>query len=74
MKPWNASEDAILKSNYGREGVTAEKIGEVLGRTRNSVIGRAHGLGLSKPDPHLRKRKKDASKTVEREAVLGELS
>lgn len=44
-KPWSAEDDKILEKMWGT-GATA--IGKILGRTRNSVIGRAHRRGLSR--------------------------
>lgn len=44
-KPWSAEDDKILEKMWGT-GSTA--IAKHLGRTRNSVIGRAHRLGLAK--------------------------
>lgn len=43
---WTTDDDALL-SKCVSEGMTAQKISELLGRTRNSVIGRAHRLDIT---------------------------
>lgn len=43
-RPWTTEEDGYLRETYWR--MTGSQIGKVLNRTRNSVIGRAHVLGL----------------------------
>ena len=46
---WTADEIAILTREWER-GSFARVIGELLGRNRNSVIGKAHRLGLTSPN------------------------
>lgn len=41
---WPAKDDAILRKLW--KSHTAKQIGDLLGRSRNSVIGRAHRLNL----------------------------
>lgn len=43
---WATETDDVLRSLWG-QGLLAEDIASRLGRTKNSVIGRAHRLGLS---------------------------
>ena len=43
---WSAEDDERLKQLYGV--MSAAKIGEMLGTTKNAVIGRANRLGLSR--------------------------
>lgn len=53
---WTGKEDAILREGYS-SGFSAKRISETLtNRTRNSVIGRLHRLGLFAP--HKIKQKK----------------
>jgi hypothetical protein len=44
IKSWSIKEDAILRKHVGHYSM--RKIGEMLGRTKNSVIGRANRLML----------------------------
>jgi hypothetical protein len=44
MKSWTEKEDAILRKHIGHYSM--REIGEMLGRTKNSVIGRANRLGI----------------------------
>lgn len=44
---WTEEEDTFLRGYYGKWSAT--KIGRILGRTRNMVIGRANRLKLCKP-------------------------
>lgn len=46
QRPYNTDEDDFLKKNYGRMRVSI--IARHLQRTKCSVIGRAHRLGLSR--------------------------
>lgn len=43
---WTAEDDELLRVSI-ESGMTAQKISELLGRTRNSVIGRAHRLDFT---------------------------
>ena len=43
---WTAEDDANLK-RYSEEGYSATEAGDMLGRTRNAVLGRAHRMGVS---------------------------
>ena len=45
-KDWTEEHDALLKREYGKGRLSAGDIGGRMGRSRNSVIGRAHRLGL----------------------------
>ncbi len=44
---WTADEDRALR-RYWKDGLTGTAIAARLGRTKNSVIARAHRLGLEK--------------------------
>lgn len=44
-KPWTEQDDEALKSML-EAGDSMSEIGNTIGRTRNSVIGRAHRLGI----------------------------
>lgn len=46
IKPFTKEEDIVIHQNYDK--VSARKLAELLGRTKNSVIGRAHRLGLGR--------------------------
>lgn len=52
---WTAEEDQVLKTHHAR-GTSMRKIGDMLNRTRNSVIGRANRLGLKSLPLRLRAR------------------
>lgn len=58
---WTTDDDDLLRKCVS-EGMTAQKISELLGRTRNSVIGRAHRLDITfksiKPPAEKKPRKK----------------
>ena len=43
--PWSENDDATLR-RMAAEGAWACEIGEALGRSKNSVIGRSHRLGV----------------------------
>lgn len=43
--PWTPWDDAVLVRNW-TDGYPVRLIAEALGRTENSVIGRAHRMGL----------------------------
>lgn len=47
---WSEEDDRVLETRW-REGWYAFQIALALGRSKNSVIGRAHRLGLG-PHPH----------------------
>lgn len=52
---WKPAEEKVLKGLWEKD-FTVAKIALVLGRGRNSVIGKAHRLNLSKrPNPVKRK-------------------
>ena len=44
-KLWADDEDEVLRQEWAK-GTRTDDIGRLLGRSRNSVIGRAHRLGL----------------------------
>jgi GcrA cell cycle regulator len=44
---WNEETDATLRELWGT-GMSSMKIGRAMGRTKGSIIGRAHRLGLEK--------------------------
>lgn len=46
-KMWTADEEAILRRLWPDKEHSASSIAEIIGRSRNSIIGRAHRLGLS---------------------------
>ena len=43
---WTSEDDAALKK-FSEEGYTSTQAGDAMGRTRNSILGRAHRLGIS---------------------------
>lgn len=43
---WTREDDAQLLRGI-QKGLTAQKIGDLLGRTRNAIIGRAHRLNFT---------------------------
>ena len=53
-QPWTVVQLAELDRLW-RRGDTASAIGRVLGKTKNSIIGKAHRMGLtSRPSPIVR--------------------
>lgn len=58
---WTAEQDETL-ANLLKAGDTARKIGLVVGKSRNAVIGRAHRLGLHFKNPVGFQRKKTVAK------------
>ena len=48
MAAWTPEMDAVITTGF-EVGLSARIIGEQLGMTRNSVLGRSFRLGLSKP-------------------------
>lgn len=42
---WTADEDAQLET-LAKQGLTARQMSEIIGRSRNSVLGRAYRLGI----------------------------
>ena len=49
--PWSDKENAELKRLWAT-GLSSAKIGKSMGKTKNSIIGRAHRLGLpARPSP-----------------------
>jgi len=57
QKSWNEQEHEIAVSLW-KSGASASKIGQELGRTRNSVMGYIHRLKLNMPDRILKKEPK----------------
>lgn len=56
MSNWTAEETEVLRAEWG--SISASQIGDLIGRTRNMVIGRARRLGLKLlRKPAQRKRK-----------------
>jgi GcrA cell cycle regulator len=46
---WPENDIAFLRENWGKEGVSASKIGRQLGgRSKSSVVGKAHRMGLER--------------------------
>ena len=43
---WTSEDDANLKK-FAEAGYTSTQAGDAMGRTRNSILGRAHRLGIS---------------------------
>jgi len=48
MTFWTEDQDAILRAKLA-DGKTFEQIGRVIGRTKNSCVGRADRLGIKSP-------------------------
>ncbi len=48
---WDAHSDEILRRFYNSYPGAVRALAEKLGTTRNSIIGRAHRLGLQRPKP-----------------------
>lgn len=44
QEPYTPDEDEAIREGVGRR-LSAREIGTLLGRTRNSIIGRAHRIG-----------------------------
>ena len=65
---WTEPKDRVVRAHWGK-GKTAAEIGEMIGKNRCQVIGRARRLGLSEPkktaDP-----KRSIPKSAERRASL----
>jgi GcrA cell cycle regulator len=51
--PWSDDEQAKLRELWALDMSTAE-IGRQMGRGKNSVVGKAHRLGLARPSPIIR--------------------
>lgn len=51
VKFWTEDEDALIKQLYFVEGRSASYVAKAMttGRSRNSIIGRSHRLGLQRP-------------------------
>ena len=47
---WCERHDEIVRLHWGK-GKTAAEIGEIIGKNKNQVIGRANRLGLQTPRP-----------------------
>jgi GcrA cell cycle regulator len=63
MSYWSPIEDDKLRALHARTPVpSCKKMGEMLGRGKNSIIGRRGRLGLSKPRPPKREGVKRARK------------
>lgn len=45
---WSADQVAIVRANWG-QGKSAKEIADLIGKSRNAVIGKAHRLGLKTP-------------------------
>lgn len=50
FKHWNDADDADLRRMWDVEGLSSGDIGYVMGRSRNSIIGRVRRLGLQMRD------------------------
>ena len=46
-RAWEPEEDECIRDLYGKPGISAQALGDRLGRTRHSIIGRAHRLGIA---------------------------
>lgn len=75
---WTPYQDDILKQHYLKKGYSAKIIGEILGKSRHSVIGRAHRLGLSMKIEDVRvvnhkkkldKKQKEVTKKVHKKVI-----
>lgn len=44
--PWTPEEDAVIVENWAK--LSATKLGQLLNRSKNSVIGRANRMGMKK--------------------------
>ena len=55
---WTPVRDAALRHHWAT-GLSARKIGEAMGVGKNSVIGRAHRLGLPKRESPFTERRRD---------------
>lgn len=79
MSGWTPEEDAMLTELWGRK-LSSGRIGDILGRTKNAVIGRAHRIKLpSRPSPirqgrsQSEKAKAAAAKRLARSCAKGRL-
>ena len=61
VKTWTPDEDAVLRREYALR--SARELGEMLGRARNAVIGRARRIGLAVPEAALHNRLVQSAKT-----------
>ena len=50
-KCWTPEQEEIVRTEWPLGRLSAAGIGELIGKTRNSVIGKAHRLGLDGRDP-----------------------
>lgn len=46
--PWSAAEERFLIATYGKKQGDVRFLAEALNRSRNSIIGKANAMGLSK--------------------------
>jgi GcrA cell cycle regulator len=53
--PWSADDENTLCRMWA-DGYSASEIGVVVGRSRNSCIGKVHRLGLSERSPHAKRK------------------
>lgn len=63
-RSWTAEQDAVLRENWSK--ITATALGLLIGKTKNSVISRAHRIGLS---PYGRKLQTLTESIAKRQAV-----
>ena len=47
FRAWEPEEDKYILDTYGTPGISALQIGQHLKRSRHSIIGRAHRLGIA---------------------------
>ena len=66
-RPWSAEEEALLERLWNEEKLSGAEIGQLLGRSKNSVVGKARRLKLERrpspilpPNPNAPKRRKRA--------------
>lgn len=70
---WTETQDSFLKENYRR--LPASVIGVQLGKTRSSVIGRAHRIGLGLPfDEIFKNRFRPAPNGIRAKRKMAELT
>lgn len=51
ISEWTKTEEAKLKKLWAIQGKSARQIAEILKRTRNAIIGKAHRMNLPKRNP-----------------------
>ena len=52
VEPWTQAENETLRELWAQKLSAAEIMQHLPGRTRNSILGRIHRLGLSSPKPN----------------------